>query len=308
MKRDRHCISALALCFLMLGFLAITARAQDAKPAKVTIEGQLVCSLCWFEADRQATPFGTSADVECAKDCAEKGIPPAVAVKSGNEFKLYVLEEGKFKKTGWLDHFGKQVQVTGLVRTKKDKEYMVLDELKVLSSRGPETQDSSVIGSEAELALKDLFGVEQKLSAYRGKIVVLNFWATWCIPCRKEMPDLAAIQNEYAALGVQVVGASADTITDRAKVLQFIKETRINFPVWLGATTEDMKRFGLGPALPGTAIIGRDGKILLLRPTVITHVELKKQLDSLLSPDAVAVKRQIAAAKPVEIEASLVPS
>ncbi len=81
---------------------------------------------------------------------------------------------------------------------------------------------------------------------------MLNFWATYCIPCRAEMPDLAAIQNEYAALGVQVVGASTDELKDRAKVLQFVKETKVNFPIWVGATTADMMRFGLGGALPGT--------------------------------------------------------
>nr|ALS89232.1 AhpC/TSA family [uncultured bacterium] len=122
------------------------------------------------------------------------------------------------------------------------------------------------------------------------------------------MPDLAAIQNEYAALGVQVVGASADTISTRPKVLEFIKETRINFPVWLGATTEDMKRFGLGPALPGTVIVGRDGKILLVKPTVITAAELKKQLDGLLAADAKSVQREIASIRPEKVEASLVPS
>ena len=89
-------------------------------------------------------------------------------------------------------------------------------------------QTPKVVGTEVDLALKDLFGVEQKLSGYRGKIVVLNFWATWCVPCRQEMPDLAAIQNEYAALGVQVVGAAADALTDRPKVMQFTK-TRITF-------------------------------------------------------------------------------
>src|SRR5688572_18781913 len=92
------------------------------------------------------------------------------------------------------------------------------------------------------------------------------------------MPDLAAIQNEYAALGVQVVGASADVLTDRQKVVIFIKETGINFPVWVGATTEEMKRFGLGPALPGTVVIGRDGKLLAVKNGVITRDYLKKQM------------------------------
>lgn len=302
--QNRLLLSALVLAF------AAPAMAQEAGAGKVTLEGQLVCSLCWFEADRATTLYGTPADIECAKDCAEKGIPPAIAVKRGNDFKLYVIEEGRFKrnKDEWLSYLGKQVQATGRVRAKKDKDYMAIDELKVLTTANGNAQDSLVIGSEVELALKDLFGVEQRLSSYRGKIVVLNFWATWCIPCRKEMPDLAAIQNEYAALGVQVVGAAADTIKDRAGVLGFIKETRINFPVWLGATTQDMKRFGLGPALPGTAIIARDGKILLFTPGVVSQAELKKQLDRMLTQDAVALNREIAAARPAPVEAALVPS
>ncbi len=300
----------LLLYALMLAFAAPRAVAQDAGAGRVTLEGQLVCSLCWFEADRGTTLYGTPADIECAKDCAEKGIPPAIAVKSGNDFKLYVIEEGRFKRNNdeWLSYIGKQVQATGRVREKKDKGYMAIDELKVLTAEKGNAQDSLVIGSEVELALRDLFGVEQRLSSYRGKIVVLNFWATWCIPCRKEMPDLAAIQNEYAALGVQVLGAAADTIKERAGVLGFIKETRINFPVWLGATTQDMKRFGLGPALPGTAIIARDGKILLFTPGVISQADLKKQLDRLLTQDAVALNREISAARPAPVEASLVPS
>ena len=93
-----------------------------------------------------------------------------------------------------------------------------------------------------------------------------------------------------------MIGAGADTLAERSKVLQFVKETRINFPVWLGATTDDMKRFGLGPALPGTAIIGRDGKIVALRPSVITSTELKKQIDNLLASDAKSIKSEIASA------------
>ena len=294
--------------FVLLVVVTVMAAAQT---KSVRLEGQLVCSLCWFEADRNTTPYGTSADIDCAKDCAEKGIPPALAVKSGSEFKLYVIEEGRFtnNKANWLEDIGKRVQVAGRVRQKNGKEYIKLDDLKVLSAEeNPAAQEGSFIGKEAELALKDLFGVEQKLSAYRGKIVVLNFWATWCVPCRQEMPDLATIQNEYAALGIQVVGASADTISDRSTVLQFIKETRINFPVWLGATTEDMKRFGLGPALPGTTIIGRDGKILALTNGIITQALIRKQLDGLLATDAKAVKQEIAHATRTPVETSLVPS
>lgn len=146
---------------------------------------------------------------------------------------------------------------------------------------------SNVLGREIELTLKDLFGAEQRLSSLKGRVVVLNFWATFCVPCRKEMPDLAAIQNEYAALGVQVVGASTDVAADRSKVLQFVKETKVNFPVWTGATAADMMRFGLGAALPGT-VVGRDGKIAKVISGIVNQADLKKQIDALLTPSETA--------------------
>ena len=118
------------------------------------------------------------------------------------------------------------------------------------------------------------------------------------------MPDLAAIQNAYAPLGVQVVGAAADPLADREKVLQFIKTARVNFPVWLGATTADMQRFGLGVALPGTVVIGRDGKIVSVAPRPITESELKKQLDAMLKLNDVALAKESGKASDV----SLVPS
>jgi thiol-disulfide isomerase/thioredoxin len=134
---------------------------------------------------------------------------------------------------------------------------------------------------------------------------VLNFWATWCVPCRKEMPDLSAIQNAYAAFGVQVIGASADQLSDRAKVVQFIREAKINFPIWLGASTADMQRFGVGPGLPATIIIGRDGKVAAVHHSVIQQTELKKELDRLLGGDAAAADTM---ARNTTRDVSLVPS
>ncbi len=110
----------------------------------------------------------------------------------------------------WLEYVGRRVSVTGEVREKKDARGIRVDALDVIAPSLAEREAQNVLSTEAELALKDLFGTEQRLSALKGRIVVLNFWATYCLPCRKEMPDLAAIQNGYAALGVQVVGASTD--------------------------------------------------------------------------------------------------
>jgi len=300
---------ALFFGLVLLTLTSTRISAQDRSANEVKLEGQLVCSVCWFEADRKTTPYGNADDMECARDCAEKNVPPAIAIKENDNYRLVLIEEGKLKTPPdkWLEHIGKQVRIAGRLRTANDKQYIAVDELSVTGDIRI-VRESPAIGTQPDLTLKDLFGVEQRLAAYRGKVVVLNFWATWCIPCRKEMPELAAIQNEYAALGVQVVGASADDLTDRSSVVTFIKEAGINFPVWVGATIEDMKRFGLGPVLPGTVVIGRDGKLLAIRNGVITRSYLKKQIDVLLASDAKAIKKEIALSRPPKVAASSVPS
>jgi thiol-disulfide isomerase/thioredoxin len=302
------------LLSLMLALATFTvAVAQSASTGNVKLEGQVVCCEdCWAKADRKTVTYGTRADLEAAAECVANGDPTLLAVANADGgFTMYQLEQGKFEREGknWLGYIGKRIEVTGATGKKKDKRTIKVDTLTVLAPAIAESEpEVNVIGTEAELALKDLFGVEQRLSAYRGRIVVLNFWATYCVPCRKEMPDLAAVQNQYAALGVQVIGAAADGVEDKQKVMQFIKETKLNFPVWLGASAEDMTRFGLGTALPGTVVIGRDGKIAATFKGVVKLAELKKQMDAMLAAAGKESKGQIAAAKEKPSKASSVPS
>jgi peroxiredoxin len=119
------------------------------------------------------------------------------------------------------------------------------------------------------------------------------------------MPDLAAIQNEYAALGVQVIGASTDEVEERAAVMEFVKETKINFPIWMGATTNDMVRFGLGAALPGTVIIGKDGRVAKVISGIVNQADLKKQLEAMLAAAEKVAARERTAKR---TEVSSVPS
>jgi thiol-disulfide isomerase/thioredoxin len=296
--------------FTGLLLLLALVPAASAQSSAVRLEGQIVCCAdCWVRADRTKVPYGTAADLQKAEECVANGDPTLLAVlNTEGATTFYQLEDGRFKRPGkdWLEFVGKRVEITGAVRSKKETRYVKVDALNVLAS--PVIQEANVIGTEPELTLPDLFGAGQKLSALRGRIVVLNFWATYCAPCRKEMPDLAAIQNEYAALGVQVIGATAETPEDRSKVLQFIKETKLNFPVWMGASVEDMAKFGLGPALPGTAIIGRDGKVVWKTPGIVNAADLRKQIDALLAQAAREQKREVAAVKARPSEASSVPS
>lgn len=305
--------------FLCLLFLITVAGTTAAQSGAMKLEGQVVCCEdCWAEADRTKVEYGTAENLLKAGSCIDGGDPTLLAVREGDKFKFYQLEQGKFRLPGkdWLEYVGRRVAVTGTVRKIKDASVVKVDALEVLAPSVAEREAAKVVGTEVELALKDLFGTEQRLNALKGRIVVLNFWATYCAPCRKEMPDLTAIQNEYAALGVQVVGASADESEDRAKVLQFVKETKLNFPIWTGATPADMIRFGLGAALPGTVIINRDGRVVKVISGVVNQAELKKQIDAMLaSAEKTAAaerkakrRRELAAAGTKPGEASTVPS
>jgi thiol-disulfide isomerase/thioredoxin len=300
---------------LLLFSLNVIAIAQS---GTVRLEGQVVCCAeCWAEAERAQVEYGTAADLLKAQSCVAGGDPTLLAVRENDKFTLYQLEPAGFHPSGknWLAYVGKRIAVTGSVHQKKDASVIRVETLEVISASIAEREAANVLGQEVDLTLKDLFGAEQRLSALKGRIVVLNFWATYCIPCRKEMPDLAAIQNAYAALGIQVVGASTDAAEDRAKVLQFVKETKINFLIWTGATTAEMMRFGLGAALPGTVIIGRDGRIAKVMSGIVNQAELKKQIEAMLAADEKAAvneqkeeKQQTASAKSRSSEVSSVPS
>jgi thiol-disulfide isomerase/thioredoxin len=268
------------------------------------------CAECCAQADRTKVRFGTAEDLLKSQSCVAKGERTLLAVRDGEKFTLYQLEPRKFRLPGknWLEFIGKQIAVTGSVEKTKNASVIRVDTVDVIAVSIAEQEAANVVDNEVELTLKDPLGTEQHLSALKGRVVILNFWATYCIPCRKEMPDLAAIQNEYAALGVQVVGASTDAISDRDKVLQFIKETKVNFPIWIGATTADMIRFGLGSALPGTVIIGRDGRVAKVISGVVNPADLKKQIDALLGSAANGSRKEQPVARQTRTEVSSVPS
>ncbi len=138
----------------------------------------------------------------------------------------------------------------------------------------------------ATLALQGLSGGRQSLENYRGRIVILNFWATWCVPCREEMPIFVRAREDYQPRGVEFIAASADDASTRDQIERFIEEYGINFPIWLGATAKDMKRLGLGMALPATALIDRDGRIVARLLGLVEERELIERIDWLLGDRA----------------------
>jgi peroxiredoxin len=110
----------------------------------------------------------------------------------------------------------------------------------------------------ADFTLPDLDSKPWTLSALRGKVVLVNFWVTWCPPCRKEMPDLEALYNEFKDRGLVVLAVSDD---DPVKVRRFIGERRFTYPVLLDSKHEINRRFEI-EGIPKTFIYDRQGKLV----------------------------------------------
>jgi thiol-disulfide isomerase/thioredoxin len=111
-----------------------------------------------------------------------------------------------------------------------------------------------------DFTLESLDGQKMTLSDLRGKAVLLNFWATWCAPCKIEMPWFVELQNEYGAQGLQIVGVAMDD-SSKEDIAKFAKDMGVNYPVLIGKEAVG-EAYGGVPALPESFFIGRDGKIV----------------------------------------------
>jgi thiol-disulfide isomerase/thioredoxin len=133
-----------------------------------------------------------------------------------------------------------------------------------------------------DLGAKDLAGQRQKLSALRGQIVVLSFWATWCGPCQEELPRLSQLSRQYAANGVQFIAASIDDAKDQGKIEPFLTKNNIDLKVWVGANSEILQSFGLGAIVPGTVVIDQQGEIIGRIMGEAREEDVRSRLDWLL--------------------------
>jgi len=126
--------------------------------------------------------------------------------------------------------------------------------------------------------LKDLNGRRVRLSDYQGKVVVINFWATWCPPCRAEMPDLVRLQRRHGKEGLQIMGITYPP-ESREQVRRFARSLKVNYPIILG-TRELKARFSSDETLPLTVVIDRNGKV----SEIISGILLREEFDEKIKP------------------------
>ena len=132
------------------------------------------------------------------------------------------------------------------------------------------------------IPLKDLQGQESMLGDWQGRLLVVNLWAPWCLPCRREVPALIEFQNAYADKGVKVLGIAFD---GNDQVRQFATQYQINYPLFLAENRIPMYNAAFGNpsgALPFTALLDRELKILFQHNGEVSFEQLRRQIDRAL--------------------------
>ena len=129
-------------------------------------------------------------------------------------------------------------------------------------------------------AFKDINNRKAALADFKGKVIILDFWATWCVPCKAEIPGFIALQQKYAARGLQVIGLSVDDSLPTAK--KYADQMKMNYPVLLAEGKEEiLTAYDPIPSIPVSVVIGRDGKICSKHVGIVSVDVFEKEIASL---------------------------
>ena len=129
-------------------------------------------------------------------------------------------------------------------------------------------------------SLANLNGRKVRLSDYKGRVVLINLWATWCAPCLVEMPELVRLQRQYEARGLQIIGVTYPDAR-RPSVLRIARKFKLNYPVLFG-TSELLDKYGIGDVLPTTVVVDREGRIRDRIPGILELEEFREKVAPLL--------------------------
>ena len=135
--------------------------------------------------------------------------------------------------------------------------------------------------AKLDFRVKDMNGAEVRLADYKGKVILLNYWATWCGPCKVEIPDLIALQDQYKDQGLVVLGVSQDD--DPETLRQFAAAHKMNYPVLVGKDVPELMD-AQGPlwGLPTSYVIGRDGTICARHLGAAKKADFEREIKALM--------------------------
>ena len=142
--------------------------------------------------------------------------------------------------------------------------------------------DAKATGQAAPMhfTLKDMNGADVNLASFKGKVVLINFWATWCGPCRAEIPSLVELQDKYRD-DLTILGVSIDDPAEKLK--PYADEFKMNYPVLVGNGHQDMQdAFGPLFGIPVSVIVGRDGRIAKKHSGIATKEQFEREIKALL--------------------------
>ncbi|GAB5520702.1 MAG: hypothetical protein RhofKO_29530 [Rhodothermales bacterium] len=155
---------------------------------------------------------------------------------------------------------------------------------RTLPSTFTPTYTPALVDTMPSLTLPTLVGDTLDTDALRGQVMLVNIWATWCGPCRFEIPDLLALQNTYGPDGLTIVGLSVDEAYNRDAVVSFVEEMQMDYPnALVGADVVD--QFGSVLGLPTTFVVDRSGAVVQRINGVVHPERITPMLEDLLSAE-----------------------
>jgi len=135
--------------------------------------------------------------------------------------------------------------------------------------------------TKLDYTLKDMNGADVRLAEFKGKVILLNYWATWCPPCKAEIPDLIELYAKYKDKGLVILGVSTDD--DAPTLREYAKEMKMNYPVLVGRDHDDLlDAFGEVFGLPTSYLIARDGALCAKQIGPATKEEFENAIKPLL--------------------------
>jgi len=147
----------------------------------------------------------------------------------------------------------------------------------------PGTCPAGAKQANLKFTVNDMNGQKVSLESFKGKVIVLDFWATWCPPCKAEIPGFVELQQAYGDKGLQFIGVSVDADDTPALLKTFATEFKMNYPVLVGGDRDDLQdAYGPMWGIPTTFVIGRDGRICRKNSGLVGKAKYETDIKGLL--------------------------